>query len=714
MSRIVCAALSFLMITACQGPVGPPEARRSAVVDTYHGVEVADEYRWLENWNDSAVQSWSEAQNTKARQVLDSLPGVDLIRERVTEILEADSVAYAGVVWTGQEYLAKKRQPPLQQPFLVALDSPDAVDAERVVLDPNRLDPSGGTSIDWYVPSPDGRLVAVSLSQGGSELGDVHLYDIATGEETDEVIPRVNGGTAGGDLAWSPDGSGFYFTRYPRPGERPDEDLSFFQEVWFHRLNTPTDEDRYELGRGLPKIAEFRLESHSGTGRVLATYQYGDSGHFQHHLREPDGTWWQLSEEEDRIVQAHFGLDGSLFMISRLDAPRGKLLRLPPGATSIDRAKVIVEEGQDTLVSIFWGSPPMAVAGDRVYVSYQLGGPSTIRAFDYSGEPQAGPAVPPLSAVSSLTVGQGDALLYSSGSYTEPRGWYRFDPATGETVKAAIFTSSSVDFSDVEVVRERATSVDGTGVPVNILRLRGVEPDGDRPTLLTGYGGFGSSRTPKLRRLWRIWLDHGGVVAEANIRGGGEFGEEWHRAGMLTRKQNCFDDFAAAMQLLIDLGYTRPSRLAIRGGSNGGLLMGAMITQQPFLSRAVVSRVGIYDMLRVELSDNGVFNIPEYGTVEDLYQFRALHGYSPFHNVTDGLPYPSVLMTTGANDPRVDPMQSRKMTARLQAATASDRPILLRTSASTGHGLATPLADEIEEETHALAFLLNELGVVIE
>jgi prolyl oligopeptidase len=268
-----------------------------------------------------------------------------------------------------------------------------------------------------------------------------------------------------------------------------------------------------------------------------------------------------------------------------------------------------------------------------------------------------------------------------------------------------------VDFSDCQVVREYATSKDGTKVPVNIVRRKGIKLDGSNPVLLTGYGGYGINIEPGFSALRRVWIDHGGVFAQANLRGGGEFGEQWHKEGMLTSKQNVFDDFAAAMQYMIGAGYTSPEKLAIIGGSNGGLLMGAMITQHPELCRAVVSSVGIYDMLRVELAPNGEFNIPEFGTVKNPDQFRALYAYSPYHNVRDNTAYPSVLFLTGANDPRVDPMHSRKMTARLQAASSSGRPVLLLTSSKTGHGLATPLSEQIEKSVHYHAFLLNELGL---
>ena len=316
-----------------------------------------------------------------------------------------------------------------------------------------------------------------------------------------------------------------------------------------------------------------------------------------------------------------------------------------------------------------------------------------------------------MSAVGGLAPLAGDALLFHQTSYVVPGAWYRFDPATGETVPTAFTSPAPVDLSDAEAVREIAYSRDGTRVPVNVIRKKGARLDGDNPTLLTGYGGYDVSMKPAFNALARVWLDGGGVLAIANLRGGGEFGEAWHEAGRLTAKQNVFDDFAAAMEHLIAAGYTRPAKLAILGGSNGGLLMGAVLDQHPELCRAVVSGSGIYDSLRNELTPNGRFNVPEYGSVADAAQFRALYAYSPYHHVVDGTPYPAVLMMTGANDPRVDPMHSRKMTARLQAATSSGQPILLRTSAATGHGFGSPLDEVISQQVDLYAFLFDQLGM---
>ncbi|MHC4191495.1 MAG: prolyl oligopeptidase family serine peptidase [Planctomycetota bacterium] len=703
-------SILLIVLTGCAA-LGPPQTPEIPAVNVYHGVEVADPYQWLEHWNDELVQSWSNKQNTHARSVLDNLRYVEELRERITEILTTESVSYYSLCWRKGKLFAMKRQPPLEQPFLVVMPSAEEPESEWVIVDPTKIDPSGATSIDWYVPSPDSSLVAVSLSVGGSESGDVHIYEAESGREIGEVIPRVNGGTAGGDIAWTADGSGFYYTRYPREGERPPKDMDFYQQVWFHSMGTSPDKDNYEIGKDFPRIAEIILETDADSGSVLATVQYGDSSRFAYYLRMPTGQWKQIIGYDDQIVQATFGANDTLFVISRADAPRGRILRLSLPDCSLEKAEVIVPEEKDTVVSDFYGHPPIVATPARLYVTYQLGGPSGIRVFDYEGNRRIGPEILPVSNVGQIVAAESDDILYRNSSYLDPSTWYRFHNDKGITSKTALVTRSPVDFSDCEVVREYATSKDGTRVPVNIIRRRGVRLDGSNPVLLNGYGGYGISIKPNFSALRRVWIDQGGVYAQANLRGGGEFGEQWHTEGMLTKKQNVFDDFAAVMQYMIDAGYTTPEKLTIIGGSNGGLLMGAMITQHLELCRAVVSFVGIYDMLRVELAPNGEFNIPEFGTVKDFEQFRALYAYSPYHNIRDRAAYPSVLFITGANDPRVDPMHSRKMTARLQAATASARPILLRTSSKTGHGLAAPLSERIEESVHYHAFLLNELGL---
>jgi prolyl oligopeptidase len=682
-----------------------PETPKRPVTDDYHGTKVVDDYRWLENGADPEVQRWSDAENTYARSVLDALPSRAAIAKRVTALLSWESPAYFGVQERGGVLFALKQQPPKEQAFLIVLGSPSDAKSERVVLDPVAIDPSGGTAIDFYAPARDGRYVAVSLSKGGREDGDVHVYEVSTGEEmAADVVPRVNGGTAGGSVAWNADGTGFFYTRYPRGQERPREDLSFFQQVWFHKIGTPTAADTYAIGRDFPRIAEIQLQS-SGDGRfTLATVALGDGGQFMHWLRGPDREWSQLTRYEDAVTVAHFGLDGGLYLLSKKAAPKGRLLRVSLAEPVLAKATVVSPEGDAVLEDV---EPTRT----RLYLLEQIGGLSRLRALGLGGQEIGPVGTLPVSAIDGVVrLGDGDDLLFANTSFVEPPALYRLTAADGRVTKTALAQTSPWDFSRVEVVREEAVSQDGTRVPLSILRPTGIRLDGQNPTLLTGYGGFNIALKPRFWKGYAAWLEQGGVVAVANLRGGSEFGEAWHQAGALTNKQNVFDDFHACARMLVEKGYTQPERLAIQGGSNGGLLMGAALTQHPDAFKAVVAHVGYFDSLRVESAPNGVFNTTEYGTVKDTAQFRALYAYAPYHHVKDGTQYPAVLFMTGANDPRVAPFHSRKMVARLQAS-GTRQPVLLRTSSGSGHGIGTALSERIAQTVDVDAFLFAELGV---
>jgi prolyl oligopeptidase len=692
-----------------QEPVALPPTPKKPVVEEFHGVKITDDYRWLEDWNDPAVREWSDAQNRTARAYLDGLTVREPIRKWLREVSNKSSVTYFRVRPGGNVFFAMKFQPPKNQPYLVTLASLDDLSSEHVILDPNQLNAKGTTAIDFYVPSLDGRFVAVSLSEGGSEEGTVHVYNVATGKATGDVIPRVNGGTAGGSVAWLGDGSGFFYTRYPREGERPKEDMVFYQQVYFHKIGMPTGADTYAIGKAFPRIAEIQLKTSLDGRYVLAVVANGDGGEFAHYLLDLKGggkdAWTQVTEFADKISGAEFGRDQRLYLLSRKNASRGKVLRVPLTKPTLANAEMIVPEGKRSIQGL-------VTSTTLLYVIDLDGGPSRIRVFDLKGLAKGEVPTLPISAVYGAFSPKGDDLSFENESYLAPRARYRYDAATGRVSRTGMVQTSPVDFSDVEAVREWAISKDGTKIPINILRRKGAKLDGNSPALLTGYGGYGISETPFFDPNLRLWLDRGGVYADANLRGGGEYGEEWHQAGNLTRKQNVFDDFVACANHLREAGYTKPENLAIVGGSNGGLLMGAALVQHPALFRAVISFVGIYDMLRNEaITENAIFNITEFGTVNDLEHFKALYAYSPYHHVVDGTAYPAVLFLTGANDPRVNPANSRKMAARLQAATSSRSPVLLRTSATSGHGVGTGLDEQIEESADMWAFLFDQLGL---
>ena len=687
--------------------------------DEYHGVVVVDEHRWLEAGDDPAVEAWTKAQNSRTRDYLDAIPDRDGILGQLTALFAHATSSHRRLTLRPDGVFALKFQPPMQQHLLVTLASVNDLATEKIVLDPNKLEPKGHVAIDWFVPSPDGKLVAVCLSEYGSEEGTLHFYSTETGLALPDRIPRVQRPTAGGSAAWEQDGAGVFYTRYPHPGERPEADLDFYQQIHRHRLGTPATADDYAIGRDFPRIALAQLRTSRDCCWLLASVADGDGGDYAHFLLDmrlgDPCAWWQVTRFEDSVKEVAFGHDGTaLYLRSVKGAPRGRILRLPTdGSVALADAPVIVPQGAVVMESF-------AATASYLYLSELSGGPSRIRRFDLMGGDAFELPLPAGCGVMELTAladhAHYDRVLYRLTSYTEPDAWHVYDPAAaggaGCSVKTALADTSPVDLSDIEVVREFAVSKDGTRVPVNILRRKGTPLDGNNPTLICGYGGYGESLRPKFNCTLRLWFDRGGIYVVANLRGGGEYGTEWHLNGNLTRKQNVFDDFAACARHLIDRGYTCRSRLAAEGRSNGGLLMGAFLTQHPALARAVVAHVGMYDMLRVELDPNGVFNIPEFGTVKDPAQFRALHAYSPYHQVRDGTPYPAVMLLTGEQDGRVNPANSRKMAARLQQANTSGNPILVRINSASGHGMGTALSERLAENADVLAFLFTQLGMM--
>ena len=698
----------LLILILCAGTAGAqafkyPEAPKRPVTNTYHGIQVTDDYRWLEDDRDPAVKAWSLDQLKVTRAYLDNLPQRARLKERFADLYGTAPVRYSQFHQAGRLF-AMKRQPPKNQQMLVVMKSARDVASERVLLDPNKLDAKGTTAIDFFAPSIDGRYVAVAVSENGSEDGPAWVIDTRTGRRLPDVVPRVQYPTGGGSIAWDAKSTGFYYTRYPQGAERAKEDANFYQQVWFHKLRTPAAADTYVIGKEFPRIAETGLSTARDGRYLLASVANGDGGEHAFYLRGPEGRWTKVSDFADMLRAAWLGFDGRLYALSTKDAPRGKVIAMPLAKPELASATVVVPEGADTIEDV----RPTAT---RLYAIYMAGGPTEIRMFDLAGKPLGAlPAEPVSTSFINERLG-GDEILVGSVSYVTEPASYLYSPQLGKLVRTKLAAKQRFDFADAEVVREMAVSKDGTRVPVNIVMRKGTKRDGSNPVLLYGYGGYGLSMQPGFSVGTRVWLDAGGIFAVANLRGGGEFGEEWHLKGNLTKKQNVFDDMIGVAQHLIERGYTRPERLAAMGGSNGGLLMGAILTQRPDLFRAIVSEVGIYDMLRVESTPNGAFNVTEFGTIKDRAQFDALYAYSPYHRVKDGTSYPAILLTSGENDGRVDPYNSRKMAARLQAAAASGRPVLLRISADTGHGMGTALKTRVEEEADTYAFIMDALGM---
>jgi prolyl oligopeptidase len=400
----------------------PPATPKRPVTDTYQRGQVTDDYRWLEDFSNPEVKSWSDAQNAYARKYLDGLSQRAACYEQIRNLVDRTSASYYSLRWSGGGWFAIKRQPPKQQPMLVWMRSVDEPADERTIVDPNAIDNKGGTAIDFYVPSLDGKRVAVSMSKGGSESGDVHVYSTATGQETGDLIPRVNGGTAGGSLAWNADGSGFWYTRYPRAGERPAADLDFYQQVYFHKLGTKTEADTYALGKDFPRIAEIELLTSDDGRYVIARMANGDGGEFAHYLRTQSEEWAQITRLADEISEVQFGSGGNLYLLSRHDAPMGKVLQVTLANPRLDQAKVLVPEGKLAIQG-------MVASGRRLYVFDQAGGPSQVRVFRAEGGPADVLPLPPVAGVGGAAPAGGDKLLVRIATYLSPPAWQYYDPA---------------------------------------------------------------------------------------------------------------------------------------------------------------------------------------------------------------------------------------------------------------------------------------------
>jgi prolyl oligopeptidase len=697
---------------ACAADPGAPVSEQHAVTDVYHHVTVSDPYRWLENSADPKVHEWSAAQDARTRKYLDELPQRAPIFKQLMSQISATSSSYRSLRAVGTAVFAYYSQPPKQQPMIAVLTNAANPSLARIIVDPNTINPKGTTAIDWFVPSPDGKTLAVSMSENGSEDGTLHLFDVKSGKELGPLIRRVQYPTGGGSLEWRADAKGFWYTRYPGP-DKPASDQHFFQQVYFHKMGDDPAKDAYVLGWDFPKVAEINLDARYNPKLIVVSVANGDGGEFAHYVIGASGSAQQITHFDDKVVAVTADADGALYLVSRKGAPHGKLLKLDPGVTDLSRAATIVPESDAVmLASGEFGGEPVVVTPGALYVRELIGGPSRVAIFDHAGKPQGTLPLPNVAAVEEVEPLSNGTLLYSVATYLRPPYFSRYDSKAAKASDTQLAQTSPVSFSDTEVIREFVKSKDGTSIPINIVRRKGTQLNGANPVLLYGYGGFGVSETPEfLGANVRLWLDGGGVFVDANLRGGGEFGEDWHAQGALTRKQNVFDDFLAAAEHLIAEKYTDRNHLAIMGGSNGGLLMGAALSQRPELFRAVVSLVGIYDMLRVELDPNGLFNTTEYGSVKNPEQFKALYAYSPYHHVKDGAAYPAIFMATGETDGRVNPAHSRKMIARLQAATSSARPVYLSISAHAGHGIGSALSIRVNQQADVYAFLFDQLGM---
>jgi prolyl oligopeptidase len=715
--------LFSLLITATVFGQDVPPAMKQPVTDEYHGVKVVDDHRWLEDGKSAETQQWLAAENAHSLHYFQHAPAWNLVLHDIKNPKEKQGAEERNLDFRrGRFFYMQLDRTAQQQAVLItstSLGTPSSAPANaRVLLDPSKLDSTGHTSIDWYMPSLDGSLIAVGLAVGGSERAALTVFDTATAKQVGAAfIPMgFHGGRR--SVAWLPGNKGFLYGGYaPAVAAAAQATILKNEKVFEHTLGTSQTEDHVVLDQGLTPLAQIALDSDPTGKWIVASAEDGDGGKYANFVRMPDGSWQQISTYSDEVVAVTPGTaeEDALYLTSLKDAPRGKILEISAKTPVLREAKTIIPEGPASIVhdAPEGDSHSLLVTKDRLYVTTIDGGPNRLLVYDHKGMPLPEVPLPPVSGVSEVAaVGPETLAIQTSGFLTPPAYLTYHQGAHTQPEATALSQPASEIVTGYVVDRSFATSKDGTRIPMNIIHRRGSAMDGTVPTLVYGYGGYGISLSPEFvgSIYWTTWLQQGYTLVITNIRGGAEYGESWHLGGNLTRKQNVFDDFSACAQYLIDKHWSSSAHMAAIGGSNGGLLMGAEITQHPEQFRAVVSLVGIYDMLRIELDPNGQFNTTEFGSVKDAAQFQALYAYSPYHHVVDGTKYPAVLMETGDNDPRVNPAQSRKFAARLQAASSSLAPILLKTFADAGHGSSSS-ADLQQQLADAYTFLFQELGV---
>lgn len=702
LSTVIAAVLCTESARAA--PAAPPATPLHEVVDTYHGTQIHDPYRWLEDSNAPAVQQWIDAQNAYTDQMMTGFADAGAIIRRVGE-LALTSTQRMDPQMAGGMLFYLRQTPPQPQAVLVAESWPGG--EAKVLIDPNAAaGPNGVAAISDYWPSPDGKRVAYGTSEGGTESTTIHFVDVADATVADDALPYAGGGTTPQALAWDADGKGVTYVRLPLPGAVPAGELQFNAQLYHHVLGTPASGDTEALGKGFSRIAEYLLISSAHGGHAAAFVYYGDGDPEAVYLRK-DGAWHRVLGTEAQVRAADSPGNGAawdgerLLVVSYQDAPRGKLLAVDGDG----HAQVLVPQ-QDWAMN---GVAPIR----NGFLLREVSGPDwRVRQFSADGQPLRTVPLPPTGVGIGTMASDVDSpvALISYSGWALPMHWAKYDAGSG-TLTTVFEVKPAADYSHLRSYRLNARSADGTLVPVTVVAMEGVQPDGHRPAILNAYGGYGLSQAPGFLATTLAWLERGGIYALANIRGGGEYGDGWHADGRRANKQHCFDDFHAAARALVEANWTDAAHLGILGGSNGGLLMGAALTQHPGDYRAVVSRVGIYDMLRAELWPNGAYNVGEYGTVRSAAEFGWLRAYSPLLHVRQGAAYPAVLLITGENDPRVAPWHSRKFAAALQRATTSQQPILLLTRRNEGHGVTSTFSQRIGNAGVTLAFFAQQLDL---
>ncbi|MFQ6091723.1 MAG: prolyl oligopeptidase family protein [bacterium] len=694
------------VVNALVGPdklLAYPKAGKSDVVDAYHGVKVPDPYRWLEDPDSPETREWIEAQNRLTFGYLEQIPERARIKERLTELWDYEK--YGLPQKRGDRYFFSKNDGLQNQSVIYTVKSLD--DEPEMLLDPNKLSEDGTVALSGRAVTEDGELMAYGLSTAGSDWQEWFVRDVETGEDLGDHLKWIKFSGA----SWTKDNRGFFYSRYDEPDEAAKlQQTNYYHKLYYHRLGTPQSEDVLVYHR--PDQKEWGFGgSVTDDGRYLIISVWKGT------LRKNLIFYKNLEDDDSEVVElikefeAEFSFidnDGPVFWFKTdLDAPRGRVIAIDIRKPDRSNWKEVIAQAHETLRGV-------NVVGDMFVASYLKDAHTEVRVFDINGTFVREVAFPGLGSAYGFGGKREDTeTFYVFTSFTDPGTIYRYDMTVG---RSDIFRRPRVDFNpdDYETKQVFYKSKDGTRVPMFITHKKGTKLDGNNPTLLYGYGGFNAAITPYFSVSRLVWMEMGGIYAVANIRGGGEYGKEWHETGMKLKKQNCFDDFIAAAEWLIANKYTSTPKLAIQGVSNGGLLVGACMTQRPDLFGACLPAVGVMDMLRFHKFTIGWAWVSDYGSPEDPEEFKALYAYSPLHNLKPGTVYPATLITTADHDDRVVPAHSFKFAAALQEAHSGTAPVLIRIQTKAGHGRGKPTKMRIEETADVWAFLVYTLDMKIE
>lgn len=674
-----------------------PETKKVDTITNYFGTEITDSYRWLEDDRSEETEQWVEAQNEVTFGYLEEVPFREQLKNRLTDLWNYEKI---GSPWKEGDYIYFSKNDGLQDQYVVYRKKGDEAE-EEVFLDPNKFSEDGTTSLAGMSFSEDGKTLAYSISEGGSDWRKVIVIDAETREIVEDTLVDVKFS----GISWRGN-EGFYYSSYDKPEGSELSDITDQHKLFYHKLGTPQVEDQLIFGG-----TDEQKHRYIG-GRVTQDNHYlmisaGNSTSggklFLMDLTQdnPELVTVLGNEESDAYVLENVG--SKLYISTNLDAPNGRIVTVDASNPSPENWEDFIPETENVLRP--------STAGGYFFTVYMKDAVSQVKQYDYDGKLVREVELPGIGSAGGFGAKkEEDVLYYSFTNYVTPTSIYKFNIEAGTS---DLYNKPDIDFNPEDYQSEQIfyTSKDGTEVPMIITYKKGIERDGSNPTILYGYGGFNVSLTPSFSITNAIWLEQGGIYAVPNLRGGGEYGKEWHDAGIKMKKQNVFDDFIAAAEYLIDENYTSSEKLAIRGGSNGGLLVGAVMTQRPDLVQVALPAVGVLDMLRYHTFTAGAGWAYDYGTADDNKEmFEYLLGYSPLHNVTDGVRYPATMVTTGDHDDRVVPAHSFKFAAELQDKQAGDSPVLIRIETNAGHGAGTPVSKTIEQAADIFGFTLYNMG----